>query len=561
MTHINHRISRPLVRFFRREDGNMTILALGFFMCMVMIGGFAIDLIRYEADRTRLQNTLDRAALAAASLDQTMDATVVVNEYLSAEGLDGDLQDIDVATTGTSRDVRLLGRRDTQPKFLHMIGIEEFDAVARSGAAQSATKIELSLVLDVSGSMAGQKLTNLKAAASEFVNTVLSADTDERISIALVPYNGQVNLGPNLRARYNVTDLNGVANSDCVDLPASVYGSIGISTTQAMPQTAFVDSFSGTSQPNGYLAANHAHATPNALNRWCPAMAQNIVRLPTRNIAALQANINGLTAIGATSINAGMKWGVTLLDPDTRPVFDALRAQGHIPATLSGRPADWSDPDTMKIVVLMTDGQHFAEERMNEGFRTGDSVIWRATGDTNYSIFHASRVNNASAATICGSRPFWVPHLGVWHSRPWNGAAPVATACYTPGAVTTSVAQQTWQQVWANQRVSWVAWQLYARALGTDAASRTARYNAAMAMFRTQTDTTTMDSQLQSICDQAEAQEIVVYGIAFEAPAGGQAQIEGCASSSSHYFDAQGLEIATAFRTIATNLTMLKLTQ
>ncbi len=112
-----------------------------------------------------------------------------------------------------------------------------------------------------------------------------------------------------------------------------------------------------------------------------------------------------------------------------------------------------------------------------------------------------------------------------------------------------------------NQRVSWVAWQLYARALGWDTNSRNTQYTAAKNLLRTQTATTIMDTQFQSICTQAKAQDVVVYGIAFEAPSDGQTQIEGCASSSSHYFDAQGLEIATAFRTIASNLTMLKLTQ
>lgn len=555
------RSPRPLVRFFRNDQGNMTILALTFFLCMTMFGGFAIDLMRYEADRTRLQNALDRASLAAASLEQTMSAEDVVDEYLGAEGLRADLQDIQVTVTPSSRDVRVLGRTDTDPIFMQMMGITEFDAVARSGAAQSASKIELSLVLDVSGSMAGQKLTNLKAAASEFVNTVLQADSNGRISISLVPYNGQVNLGSVLRSRYNVTDLHGVQNSNCVDLPASVYTSTGMSPGTPMPQTAFVDSYSSTTQSTTFVATNHSSATPNSLNRWCPDRAENIVRLPTRDIQALQANINGLTAVGATSINAGLKWGVAMLDPDTRPVFDTLRTQGHIPAALAGRPAAWNDVDTMKIVVLMTDGSHFAEERMNAGFRTGASVIWRATTDFNYSILHVSRINNATGTTRCNSRPYWVPHLGVWHSRAWNGTAPASTACYDPTVPQPNVAQLTWQQVWANQRLSWVAWQFYARALGTDNATRTAQYNAAVAMMRTQTPTATMDSQLQSICTQAKAQEVVVYGIAFEAPTAGRQQIEGCASSSAHYFDAQGLEIATAFRTIASNLTMLKLTQ
>ena len=59
----------------------------------------------------------------------------------------------------------------------------------------------------------------------------------------------------------------------------------------------------------------------------------------------------------------------------------------------------------------------------------------------------------------------------------------------------------------------------------------------------------------------AKDQDVIIYGIAFEAPAGGQAQISQCASSPAHYFNAAGLEISTAFNTIANNITQLKLTQ
>jgi hypothetical protein len=71
----------------------------------------------------------------------------------------------------------------------------------------------------------------------------------------------------------------------------------------------------------------------------------------------------------------------------------------------------------------------------------------------------------------------------------------------------------------------------------------------------------TMDDMLQSTCDQVKDNGVIVYGIAFEAPSRGQAQIEGCASSPQHYYEAVGPEIGAAFDSIAANLTMLKLTQ
>ena len=532
------RVLAHLAGFARKEDGALIILALFFFVLMAMMGGVAIDLMKNENIRTQLTQTLDRCTLMAASLDQRLDPETVVTDCVNKAGLSSSLRSVVVLDGENARDVKAVARADSQPFFMHMIGIESFDAAARARAVQRITNVELSLVLDVSGSMQGTKIANLKTAASNFVATMIDNDTGGRTAISLVPYNGQVNLGSALRSRFTTVDNHGVANANCVDLPSGVYGATAMSRTTPMPMTAHADTFSTTWASNGYLNFADGWSTPNNLNRWCPPMASNVVRLPSDNVAMLQSQINGLQAIGATSINAGMKWGLTLLDPASRPMFGELAGMGAMSGEFTDRPYDYTDSDTLKVIVLMTDGAHFAEERVNDGYRMGLSPIYRANGSGQYSIRHASRA---------GTNKFYVPHLNAWQ----------ATA-FSSGSGTT---QQTWQQVWANQRMTWVAWQLYARAFGTDDVSRNAQYDAAMNLFRTRTDTNAMDAQLQQICTLAKAQDVLVFGIAFEAPAGGQAQISQCASSPQHYFNAQGLEIATAFDSIANNLTMLKLTQ
>ena len=86
----------------------------------------------------------------------------------------------------------------------------------------------------------------------------------------------------------------------------------------------------------------------------------------------------------------------------------------------------------------------------------------------------------------------------------------------------------------------------------------TTRMNALRAQYAS---VATMNSQLQQSCTLAKTSGVIVYGIAFEAPANGQQQISTCATSPAHYFNAQGLGIQSAFRAIASNLTQLKLTQ
>ncbi len=540
-----------LAQFWHAESGALVHFGFVLFLLMVMMGGIAVDLMRFESTRTSLQNTLDRCTLNASALSQQLDAKAVVTDCVFKAGLADNITSIKVTNGINFKQVEVDAKAATRPYFMQMVGIEKMDAPGHSVAEQRITNVEISLVLDVSGSMTGTKLANLKLAASEFVDTVLSSDGDDRISISLVPFNGQVNLGPVLRAKYNATDNPNVTDLNCIDLPASVYSSSEMLTTLPMAMTAHADTYSGTA---GSLTFDSlASGAPNPANRWCPPLPGNIVRLPSNHIGNLQLYINALTAIGATSINAGLKWGVTLLDPSAQFMFAQLASANQIPTAFDDRPYEYDDPETMKIVVLMTDGENFAEDRVRDTYKNtaaASSPIYLSLSDGNLSIMHS---------TLAGPNNYWVPHIdptGSWQAAPWNSGGTGAT-----------LRQLSWAEVWGGYgsftglRQSYVAWQFYARALGTDTSSRSAAYSTWRGNFRQQTPTVTMNAQLQQMCDGAKANGIIVYGIAFEAPLNGQAQISQCSTSSAHYFNAAGLQIRTAFRAIASNISQLRLTQ
>ena len=537
-------------RFAKDENGAVLVFSLTLFILMVMMGGLAVDLMRYETTRTTLQNTLDRSTLAAASLSQTLNPESVVRDYFAKAGISQYLTAVNVDNGLNYRNVHADAKANADPYFLHMIGINKFEAPGNASAEQRISNVEIALVLDVSGSMAGTKIAGLKTAASEFVASVLANDGDDRISIGLVPYNGQVNLGSIMAAKYNMTATNGVADANCVDLPASVYSGTSMSRTLAMPQTAYADTYSSTSQSTSYVATSSG--APNSGNRWCPPSLTNIVRAPINDVATLQGYINGLSAIGATSINAGLKWGLALLDPASRDIFAELANANKIPAKFAVRPFEYTDDEAMKVIVLMTDGEHFAEERVNDSYKSGNSPIYKGS-DNNYSIRHTS-----GRPTAAGTNEYFVPHLctttncktgsntsEAWQSTPWSAGV-----------------QQSWQKVWADLRVSYVAWQMYERALSKDA-TRGATYNTWMANFRSLTPTTSMDSQLQAVCALAKTKKnVVIYGIAFDAPTRGQEMISQCSSGGQYYYKSNdSVGIRSAFRSIALNISQLRLTQ
>jgi len=64
------------------------------------------------------------------------------------------------------------------------------------GNADDGTSLEISLMLDVTGSMAGQKILDLKAAAKDLVDIVVWGDQSKYYSkVAIVPYANAVSLG------------------------------------------------------------------------------------------------------------------------------------------------------------------------------------------------------------------------------------------------------------------------------------------------------------------------------------------------------------------------------
>ena len=604
IAHVKEHLSaaRALRRFWREESGMVTPLVLIFIFLMMITGGIAVDLMRFEWRRVEVQNTLDRATLSVANLTQVIarsdqypteqaHAEALVQDYFTKARLPDNLTSVVLDEGLNYRIVQARADVVSPNFFMSLLNIPQLAAVNASTAEQRTTNIEIALVLDVSASMYNDisRITNLKVAAKDFVDAVLSESNRNLISLSLVPYNGQVNLGPELFAQYNVTHKHGTADNYCVDLPLDTYNSTSISRLVALPQVPFADSYSSTTQSyDRTTILGHTMNTQRNLrsNIWCTNTPGNYVRVHNNNPTQLKAQIDALVPIGATSINLGMKWGTNLLDPATQPVVAALSNRGIVPAVFANRPAPFSDRETTKIVVLMTDGEHFEQERFNDtSYRTGESPIFRASSDQNMSIFHQYRMSDST--NRC--KPFWVPHYrsgssgtyGEWHARPWNGTAPATNLCFSNSSSTTltgytlptGVSRLNWEQVWPVARVQWVAWELYARAISgttnntTSQNNRISTFNTWMANFRSLTPTTTMDSQLSSLCTRAKETGIEVYGIAFEAPSGAQTLLRNCSSTpkSKYYFnvtaDGTGIDIRSAFRSIASTLSKLRLTQ
>ena len=65
--------------FTRDESGMVTVFALFMIFCMSLMAGIGLDMMRHETNRSQIQHVSDRAVLAAADLDQTLDPEEVAD--------------------------------------------------------------------------------------------------------------------------------------------------------------------------------------------------------------------------------------------------------------------------------------------------------------------------------------------------------------------------------------------------------------------------------------------------------------------------------------------------
>ncbi len=182
--------------FFVQEDGNVTIFSVFMLVLILTLTGASVDIMRFEASRTKMQATLDRAVLAAADLDQGQDPTAVVNDYVAKAGMADVLTGITVEASNNSRVVAASGNIEMDTIFLHMTGFDTLSAQGVSAAEERISNVEISLVLDISGSMRfNSRMDNLKPAAVSFVEKVMDDDSNGVTTLNLIPFAGQVNPG------------------------------------------------------------------------------------------------------------------------------------------------------------------------------------------------------------------------------------------------------------------------------------------------------------------------------------------------------------------------------
>lgn len=320
----------------------MTPLMLVLLIGILVSSGIALDLARHESERSDLQDALDRGVLAATSITQQIDAETTIRSYLGNRALSGAELDVSIAAGAGSnaRSVAASARYDMDTIFFRLVGLPTLPVVAHSGAQQVRQPIEISLVLDISGTMRWDKrLINLRPAATAFIDEVTEDGTDALTTINLIPFAGQVNPGPAAFSMLN--GRRGHGFSSCLEFKADDFADTHL------PAAPFYDQV-----PNFH----YWEIDPGWMDwGWCPSDDTAITYL-SNDADALKQAINGIRLHDGTGTYNAMKWALALLDPESQPFVAQLADNGIVAREYSGRPDAWDSPETQKYIVLMTDG-------------------------------------------------------------------------------------------------------------------------------------------------------------------------------------------------------------
>ena len=526
-----------LCGFAADTSGNMSYLAIVGSLVMMVFGGVGVDMMHAELKRTKVQNTLDRAVLAAANIENVTDPRQVVEEYFTAMGMGDALTTVDFDQSATAKRVTATGNSAIASGFMSLIGVNSLDAYGLATAEHATANVEISMVLDISGSMGwNSKIVNMRSAARNFVDILMPPDGEALTTISIVPYNANVNLGTTTASYFTLDDLHDYSN--CVIFNDNEFDTVDITQDQLLKRLAHFDPYSSS------------ETTTEISNPWCPDDDYGQIVVASSDANALKAHIDSLGAGGNTAIDLGMKWGTALLSDAAAPVFDQMRADGHLSESATQRPATFTDTEAMKVVVLMTDGQNTTQYDLKPEFKTEWSDVWiDDRGTTSMSDDRFSVLVDDNTGTS-NDTYYWVRYDGwSWDYRYRN---------YLDGG--TSARRMTNAEVYARWGVKGVAKKFWERPERDNFISQSA-YSNIYYGYTGIVGATSADTRLSTVCQAARDKGIVVFAIAFEAPTAGQNALKDCASSDSHYFAVEGIEITETFHAIARQINNLRLIQ
>jgi len=361
---IADRINSTFRRIAANDKGTTAITFALSIVPLLLAGGAAIDYLRYAETETTLQAALDSGALAVgASSTLSHDARIkagedTFNRNLQMAGFDFDRLDGSFELAGNTVHAEAHYRLPTS--LMQIAGITQMSLdLSTDISIPKGKKAEIALVLDYSGSMKeklnGQvKYVAMKNAAKKLVDDLSNSAPDD-VKFGLVPFSHHV----------------------WVSLPKSmVLGQSGAGDwTGCTQDRKYPDNLTDDTPTSDPKSKWGQPISPVHASSGCSAYVPNdlIVRPLTNDFSAIDSQLDAMKPYAWTHIALGVEFGFHLLSPGA-PYTEATT---------------YSDADTKKVMVILTDG-----EQTEPAFGPGGRSV--AQGEQNLSAI----CDNAKAKGI-----------------------------------------------------------------------------------------------------------------------------------------------------------------
>ena len=334
---------RRLAGFWGSRSGNIAMMfgiaAIPFFA----FGGLAVDFSRAMMVKNRLAAALDATALAVGGQTGQTEAqlTASANAFFRANYATGEIgRPSALRLTFNDREVRVAADATVDTVIMGLIGFDEMSVTAEARVVRSSNSLEIAMVLDVTGSMSGGRISDLRAAAADLVNIVVWDDQTEFTSkVALIPFS----VGVNVSATYAAA------------VRGAVPASKALSGASWWAPSSTAKTISGATKANPIVITATAHGLATGDFVWI-------------------ASVGGMTALN------NKPYTITKIDANK---FSLNGVSGtSYAAYTSGGTVRKCQVAGCEVVVTSN----------NHGFNNGDKVFITSTGGT-------TQINNAANTT------------------------------------------------------------------------------------------------------------------------------------------------------------------
>lgn len=344
---------KKLVQTYKTDNkGNVSAMFAVSFLGSFIAAGAAIDLALISKNQNQLQNLTDAAVLAALQYDGSIAEKkeafkVQLNELSRLSGRTHHPVAKQLSITENETSLVLKVQVESNHDLVLLDQLNTYDSYSVfSQADMGIEDVEISLVLDISSSMNGFRITEAKSSSKFFIDELMGNQSlTGRVSIALVPFGGTVRVP--------------VEMANLLDTPLEHLEDYSKHWIDGEWNQCF--EFDADDTKEGILPDGQYRVTPdyyswNSNNPWCPRAGNEMVPL-SQDAKSLKDTIDNLSLSDGTGSDHGMAWGFETLNSAWKNKF---------PGGLKDKPAD-NKAKTRKVIVFMSDGgitsQHYVRDQ------------------------------------------------------------------------------------------------------------------------------------------------------------------------------------------------------